>query len=99
MSAPLRLVSAIGLLGPVVGGGQMINARQHVAELLAVGDDTADRDAAKANAVVAAFAADETRARTLSPCLVVAESNFEGGIDRFRTGIGEKGIIEIAGCQ
>ena len=81
MRAPLRLAAAEGLLGAVIGRGQMVHARQHVAELLAVGDDAADRDAAEADAVVAALAADEARARALALGLVVGERDLERRVD------------------
>ena len=80
--APLRLALGEGLLGAVVGRLEVVDARQHVAELLAVGDHAADRDAAEADAVIAALAADEARARALAAGLVVAESNFQRRVDR-----------------
>ncbi len=67
--APLRLALGEGLLGAVVGRRQVVDAGQHVAELLAVGDHAADRDAAEADAVIAALAADEARARALALAL------------------------------
>ncbi len=45
-----------------VGVRQVIDAGQHGAELAAVGADAADRDAAEADAVIAALAADQPRA-------------------------------------
>ena len=97
--APLGLALGEGLLGAVVGGLQMVDAGQHVAELLAVGDHAADRDAAEADAVVAALAADEARARALTAGLVVAERDLERGVDRLAARIGEEGIVEIARRQ
>jgi len=81
VSTPLRLAATEGLLGPVVGGRQVVDARQHVAELLAVGDHAADRDAAEADAVIAALAADEAGAGALSLGLVVAERNLQRRVD------------------
>ena len=53
----------------LMGVRQMIDAGQQAAEELAVGDDAADRDAAEADAVIAALAADQalTRALALAP--------------------------------
>ena len=62
MRAPFRLALGEGLLLAVVGVRQMIDAGQQRAERLAVVDDAADRDAAEADAVIAALAADEARA-------------------------------------
>ena len=88
-----------GLLGAVVGAGQVVDAGQHVAELLAVGTDAADRDAAEADAVVAALAADEAGARALAAGLVIGERDLERGVDRLRPRVGEEGIVEIARRQ
>ena len=53
-------------LREVMGVRQVVDAGQQGAEELAVGDDAADRDAAEADAVIAALAADEARARALA---------------------------------
>ena len=62
MRAPFRLALGERLLLAVVGVRQMIDARQHRAERLAVVGEAADRHAAEADAVIAALAADEARA-------------------------------------
>ena len=97
--APFRLALGEGLLGAVVGAGQVIDAGQHVSELLAVGDDAADRNAAEADAVVAALAADEPSAGTFAAGLVIAERDLERSVDRLAPRVGEEGVIEVAGCQ
>ena len=97
--APLRLALGEGLLGAIVGGLQVVDARQHVAELLAVGDHAADRDAAEADAVIAALAADEAGARALALGLVVGERDLQRGVDRLGARIGEERVVEIAGRQ
>ena len=99
MRAPLRLALGEGLLGAVVGRLQVVDAGQHVAELLAVGDHAADRDAAEADAVIAALAADEAGARALAPGLVVGERDLQRRVDRLGAGIGEERVVEIARRQ
>ena len=99
MRAPLRLALGEGLLGAVVGRLQVVDALQHVAELLAVGDHAADRDAAEADAVIAALAADEARARALAAGLVIGERDLERGVDGLAARVGEEGIVEIARRQ
>ena len=59
MGAPLGLALGEGLVLAVVGVGQVVDAGEQRAELLAVRHDAADRDAAEADAVVAALAADQ----------------------------------------
>jgi hypothetical protein len=59
----LRLALREGVLRQVRGVGQVVDAGQHRAEGLAVVGHAADRDAAEADAVIAALAADEAGAR------------------------------------
>jgi transcriptional antiterminator Rof (Rho-off) len=60
--APLRLTLAEGLVLAVVGRWQMIDTGEQRAEELAVVDDAADRDAAEADAMIAALASDQAGA-------------------------------------
>jgi hypothetical protein len=99
MPSPLGLALGECLFGAIVGCGQVIDTRQHVAELLAVGDHAPDRDAAKSDAVVPAFAADEARARALAPRLMVAEGDLQRRIDGLAARVGEECIVEIAGGE
>ena len=99
MRAPLRLADGEGLLGAVIGGLQMIDAGHQHAELLAVVDDAADRDAAEADAVIAALAADQPHARGVAAHVVIGERDLERGVDRLRAGIAEEHVVEIAGRQ
>ena len=99
MRAPLRLADGEGLLLAVVGRRQMIDAGEQRAELLAVGDDAADRDAAEADAVIAALAADQPHARGVAAHIVIGERDLERGVDRLRAGIAEEHMVEIAGRQ
>ena len=77
----------------------MVDAGEQRAELLAVIDDAADRDAAKADAMIAALAADQPHARRIAPHVVIGERDLERGVDRFRAGIAEEHVVEIAGRQ
>ena len=77
----------------------MIGAGQSHAELLAVGDHAADRDAAEADAVIAALAADQPHPRRIAAHSVIGERDLQRGIDRLRTGIAKKDMIEIARRQ
>ena len=58
MRAPVRLAFGEGLVLAVIGRRQMIDAGQQRAKMLAVGDNAADRNTAKTDAVIAALATD-----------------------------------------
>ena len=74
----------------------MVDARQHVAEHLAVGHHATHRDAAEADAVIATLAADEAGALALAAIAVIGERHFQRGVDGLRAGVGEQAIVEIA---
>ena len=97
--APFRLALAEGLLLAVVGVRQMIDAGEQRAEEFSVGDDAADRDAAEADAVIAALAPDQARARAFAAHVVIGERDLERGIDRLRARIAEEDVVEIAGRE
>ncbi len=99
MAAPFRLADGEGLLGAVIGRRQVIDAGDQRAEHLAVADDAADRDAAEADAVIAALAADQPHARGVAAHVVIGERDLERGVDRLRAGIAEEHVIEIAGRE
>ena len=63
MRAPFRLALGEGLLLAIVGRRQVVDAGEQRAEEFAVGDDAADRNAAEADAVIAALAPDQAGAR------------------------------------
>ena len=63
MAAPFRLALGEGLMLAIVGRGQMVDAGKQRTEELAVVDHAADRNAAEADAVIAALAADQALAR------------------------------------
>ena len=99
MRAPFGLAAREGVLLEVVGVRQVVDAGQHRAEHLAVGDDAADRDAAEADAVIAALAADEARARAFAAHALLGERDLERGVDRLGAGIAEEHVVEIAGRE
>ncbi len=89
---PLQVVGEVGAmlglaLGEVVawdavGVGQMVDAGEQGAEILAVGRDPADRDAAEADAVIAALAADQPGLGPLASGAVVGQGDLKRGVDR-----------------
>ena len=94
--APFRFALCEGLFCLVVGGRDVVDALQHVAEGLAVVHHAAHRDAAEPDAAVAAFAADEARAAAFAAGLVIGKRDLECRIDGFRAGIGEERVVEVA---
>jgi hypothetical protein len=99
MRAPVRLALREGLLGAIVGRRQMVDAGQQRAEEFPVADDAADRDAAEADAVVAALAPDQAGARAFAADVVVGEGDLQRGVDRFRSGVAEEHVIEVGRRQ
>ena len=97
--APFGLADGEGLLLAIVGHLQMVDAGEQRAELLAVVDDAADRDAAKADAMIAALATDQPHTRRIALHVVIGERDLERGVDGFRAGIAEENVVEIAGRQ
>ena len=77
----------------------MVDAGQQRAEHLAVADDAADGGAAKADAVIAALAADQADAAALAVDLVIGERDLERGVGRLRAGIAEEHVVEACGRQ
>ena len=96
MRAPVRLALREGLLAAIIGVRQVVDAGQQRAEELAVVDDAADRDAAEADAVIAALAADEARALPLARHVPVGERDLERGVDRLGAGVAEEDVVEVA---
>ena len=76
MRTPFGFALGKGLLGPVIGVRQMVDACQQGAEEFAVGDNAADRNAAEADPVIAALAADQAGFLALSLNVPVSERDF-----------------------
>jgi hypothetical protein len=93
--AVLGLATGIGIALQVVRVRQVVDAREPRAEPFAVVDHAADGDAAEADAVIAALAADEAGARGLAARAVIGERDLQRGVDRLRSGIGEEDVAEV----
>ena len=96
MAAPFRLALGEGLMFAAVGGRQMVGSGQQGAEELAVVDHAADGNAAEADAVIAALAADQALPRAVAAHVVVGDRDFQRGVGGFRSRIGEEDMVEIA---
>src|SRR5499433_2906787 len=99
MGAPLGLALAEGLVLAVVGRRQMVDAGEQRAEQFAIVDHAADRNAAEADAVVAALAPDQARARAFAAHVVIGERDLERGVHRLRARIAEEHVVEVAGRE
>ena len=99
MAAPFRLALGEGLMLAIVGRRQMVDAGQEGTEEFAVVDHAADRNAAEADAVIAALAADQALARAGPAHVVVGEGDLQRRVDGLRAGIAEEHVIEIAGRE
>ena len=99
MRAPFRLAARKRLLGAVIGVRQVVDACQQRAEELAVLDDAADRDAAEADAVIAALAADQARPAALALHVPIGQRDLERRIDRLGARIAEEDVVEVAGRE
>ena len=77
MRAPVRLALGEGLVLAAIGRRQMIDTGEQRAEMPAVGDDAADRNAAEADAVIAALAADQPSARRFACLLYTSDAADE----------------------
>jgi hypothetical protein len=84
MRPPFRLADGEGLLLAIICCGQVIDAGDQRAELLAVVDDAADRYAAEPDAVVTALAPDQADARGVAAHIVIGERDLERGVDGLR---------------
>ena len=74
----------------------MIDAGQKRTEELAVVDHAADRNAAEADAVIAALAPDEALARAVAAHVVIGDRDLQRRVGRFRARVGEEDVIEVA---
>src|SRR5205814_2950600 len=99
MRAIFRFTRAEGLFLAIVSRRQVVDAGQERTEHLSMADDAADGGAAKADAVIAAFAADQADAAALAVDLVIGQRDLERGVCRFRAGIAEEHMVEACGRQ
>ena len=99
MAAPFRLALGEGLMLAAIGRRQMVDAGKQHAEELAVVDHAADRDAAEADAVIAALAPDQALARALAPHVVIGDGDFQRRVGGLRSGVGEEHMIEVGGSE
>ncbi len=99
MRAIFRLALAEGLLFPVVGRRDVIDAGQQRSVQLAVIDDASHRSSAKTDAVIAALAADQPGAAALALDLVKSQRDLERGVGGLRAGIAEEDVIEPGGRE
>ncbi len=77
---------------------QVIDARQQGgAEDFAIRHDAAHRHAAEVDAVVALFAADQSRAVAFAFRAMVGEGDLQRRVDRLRAGVGEEHVGETLG--
>src|ERR1700742_815129 len=61
-----------------------------------IADDASDRYAAEADAMVAAFATDQSRPGPLSDGSLIGQGDLERGIDGFRSRSGEEDAVQAA---
>ena len=90
------LAHAEGVACGVMRVADVVHARQHRAEHLAVGHHAAHRDAAEVHPVVTALAADEAGARGLATHAVVGQGHLQRRLDGLRPGIGEEDLVHAS---
>ncbi len=98
-----RIGQFLAVLGLALGEGvrrqvrvrQVIDTRQHRAEPLAIVHHAAHGDAAEADTVIAALAADETRACALAVGAVIGERDLERRVHRLGTRVAIEGVVEV----
>jgi hypothetical protein len=99
MRTPFGLAAGEGLLFPVIGVGQVIDPCQQRTEELAVLDDAAHRDAAEADAVIAALAADQAGLAALALGVPIGEGNFEGRVHGLGARVAEEHVVQVPGRE
>ena len=97
--AMLRQAAAEGVLRQVQRVRQVVDAGELRAEPLAVVDHAADGDAAEADAMVAALAADQARTRALAADAVVGQRDLERSVHSLAAGVDEERMRHAGGGQ
>ena len=93
--APFGLAAREGLMLAVVGRRHVVDAGKERAEELAVVDDSPDRDAAEADAMIAALAPDEAGALALALHVPVGHGDLQRGVAGLGARIREEDMVEI----
>jgi hypothetical protein len=96
MCAPLGLAARECVVLQVEGVAQVIDAWQHRTIGAPVGDHAADRDAAEADAVIGALAADQPGPLALAARHVIGQRDLERGIHRLRPRVYEEHPVQVA---
>ena len=76
---------------------QVVNTGQSIAIPFAVVREATNRYPAESNPVIAFFPPDQAGALTFAAGAVVGQSDFQGGIHRFRAGVGKKHMVQGVG--
>jgi hypothetical protein len=96
LGAGIGLAAAEGVARRIVGVRKMVDGLKRLrGELFPVGLDAADGDSAEAHAVVAAEAADETRALRLTFGLPVGERDLEA-VSTASSRVAEEDVVDVA---
>ena len=77
-----------------MGVRQVVDIGQQGAEMLAVAADAAHRDAAEADAVIAALAPDQPDAQRLAARALIGEGDLQGGVGALRARVGEEHPVD-----
>jgi hypothetical protein len=99
VGAVLGLAPGEGVRRQPMGVRKMVDAGQERAEVHAVLHHAAHGDPAEADAVIAALAADQARARSLAARPLVGQGDLQGRVDGFGTRVGEEDAVQALGRQ
>ena len=99
IGAPGWLAAGERVACEVMGVRQVVDAGQAGAEQPPVVGDPPHRNAAEADAVIAARPADQPGPHPIAAHAVIGERDLQRGIRRLRPGIDEKDVVDIAGHQ
>ena len=93
MPPPFRLPASKRVVLQTMRVRQMVGATQQRAKGFAVINDTTDGNAAEANPVIAALAANQAGTRALTDGALIGQGDLQRGIDRLRPGVCEKHLV------